>query len=90
MLENKDNQKLNDIIDRYIEYLTIGICNLINIFEPEIISIGGSFAHYKEILVDRLEKKLSERKELYNKESIPKIVVAELKNDAGIIGAVLE
>lgn len=90
MLENKDNQKLNDIIDRYIEYLTIGICNLINIFEPEIISIGGSFAHYKEILVDRLEKKLSERKELYNKESIPKIVVAELKNDAGIIGAVME
>lgn len=87
MLENKDNEKLNSILDRYIEYLTIGICNLINIFEPEIISIGGSFAHYKEILLDRLEKKLSERKELYNKDSIPKIVVAELKNDAGIIGA---
>lgn len=90
MLENKDNEKLNNILDTYIDYLTIGVCNLINIFEPEIISIGGSFAHYKEILVDRLEKKLLERKELYNKDTIPKIVVAELKNDAGIIGAVIE
>lgn len=90
MLENKDNEKLNNILDTYTDYLTIGVCNLINIFEPEIISIGGSFAHYKEILVDRLEKKLLERKELYNKDTIPKIVVAELKNDAGIIGAVIK
>lgn len=90
MLENKDNEKLNNILDTYIDYLTIGVCNLINIFEPEIISIGGSFAHYKEILLDRLEKNLLERKELYNKDTIPKIVVAELKNDAGIIGSVIK
>ena len=90
MLENKDNKKLNNILDTYIDYLTLGVCNLINIFEPEIISIGGSFAHYKEILVDRLEKKLLERKELYNKDTIPKIVVAELKNDAGMIGAIIK
>lgn len=89
MIQNKDNEKLNNIIDIYIDYLASGIANLINIFEPEAISIGGSFAHYKEILLDRLEKKLSERKELYNKDTIPKIVVAELKNDAGIIGAVI-
>lgn len=90
MLENKDNEKLNNILNTYIDYLSIGICNLINIFEPEIISIGGSFAHYKEILLDMLEKKLLDRKELYNKDTIPKIVVAELKNDAGIIGAVMK
>lgn len=89
MLENKDNEKLNNILNTYIDYLSIGICNLINIFEPEIISIGGSFAHYKEILLYMLEKKLLDRKELYNKDTIPKIVVAELKNDAGIIGAVM-
>lgn len=89
MLENRDNERLNNILDTYIDYLSIGICNLINIFEPEIISIGGSFAHYKDILLDRLEKKLQDRKELYNKDTIPKIVVAKLKNDAGIIGAVM-
>ena len=90
MLENRENKKLNSILDTYIDYLSIGICNLINIFEPEIISIGGSFAYYKEILLDRLEEKLQERKELYNKDTIPKIVVAKLKNDAGIIGAVIK
>lgn len=89
MLENRDNERLNNILDTYIDYLSIGICNLINIFEPEIISIGGSFAHYKDILLDRLEKKLQDRTELYNKDTIPKIVVAKLKNDAGIIGAVM-
>ena len=87
ILNNKENEKLNLILKNYIEYLSIGICNLINILEPEAISIGGSFAHYKEIFLERLEKKMSEKVELYNKENAPKILIAELKNDAGIIGA---
>ena len=90
MLQNMDNKKLNNILNTYIEYLAMGIANLINIFEPEVISIGGSFVHYKEILLDRLENKLKEKTELYNKSDIPKIVIAELKNDAGIIGAALQ
>ena len=61
-----------------------------NILEPEVICIGGSFAHYKEILLERLEKKLDEKIDLYNKGNIPKIVFAELKNDAGIIGAAMQ
>lgn len=89
MIKNKENEKLNKILDTYIENLSVGIANLINIFEPEAISIGGSFVHYKEILLEKLENKLLEKKELYNKEDIPKIVMAELKNDAGIIGAAM-
>lgn len=90
MLENKDNEQLSKILNTYIEDLSIGIANLINILEPEVICIGGSFAHYKEILLERLENKLAEKVELYNKDSIPKIVFAELKNDAGIIGAAMQ
>lgn len=90
MISNKNNDKLNEMLDTYIENLTIGIANLINIFEPEAISIGGSFAHYKEILLYRLENKLLKKTELYNKEDIPKILMAELKNDAGIIGAAMQ
>ena len=89
IIKNKDNTKLENIINTYIEDLSIGVANLINIFEPEAISIGGSFAHYKEILLDRLEKRIIEKQELFNKESMPKLVVAELKNDAGIIGAAM-
>lgn len=87
MIKNKENEKLKEILNTYIDYLSIGIANLINIFEPEAICIGGSFAHYKEILLEKLENKLLEKTEIYNKNDIPKIVMAELKNDAGIIGA---
>lgn len=90
ILKNKENEKIETIINNYIENLTIGISNLINIFEPEVISIGGSFAYYKEILLEKLENKLLEKTELYNKDKIPKIVMAELKNDAGIIGAAMQ
>lgn len=89
MIKNKDNEKLTHIIDTYIENLTIGIANLINIFEPQAICIGGSFAHYKDILLEKLKNKLEEKTELFNKGELPKIVIASLKNDAGIIGATI-
>lgn len=89
MLENKENSRLNEILDTYIKDLCLGLSNLINIFEPQAICIGGSFAHYKEILLERLEKELAKKEELYNKEEVSKIVLAELKNDAGIIGAAM-
>lgn len=86
--ENKDNKKLNEILDEYTQNLEIGIANLINIFEPQAISIGGSFGHY-DMLLKRLQDKINVKTELYNKEQIPKIVIAELKNDAGMIGAAM-
>lgn len=89
IINNLNDKKLNKILDEYIEYLTIGIANLVNILEPEIISIGGSFTYYKEILLPKLEKKLGEKTELFNKDRVPKIVIAEFKNDAGIIGATI-
>ena len=86
--KNKDNKKLNEILDEYTQNLEIGIANLINIFEPQAISIGGSFGHY-DMLLKRLQDKINEKTELYNQEQIPKIVIAELKNDAGMIGAAM-
>lgn len=84
-----ENMEIENIVNNYIDDLSTGLANLINIFEPEVISIGGSFAYYEKILLDMLKKKL-EKENVYNKENLPKIVLAKLKNDAGIIGAVLE
>ncbi len=89
MIKNKGNDRLNKILDIYMKDLVVGLLNLINVFEPEVISIGGSFAYYKEVLLEALEKKLEEVYRLYNKTGIPKIVLAEMKNDAGIIGAAM-
>ena len=84
---NLNNEIVINFIDEYIESLRIGIENIINIFEPEAICLGGSFVYFKDILLDRLIKRIEERKTLFNNENIPKIVCAKLKNDAGIIGA---
>ena len=89
MEQNKENDKLNTILNEYIENLEIGLANLINIFEPQAISIGGSFGHYEKIFLDKLKNKINEKGELYNKGQIPEILIADLKNDAGIIGAAM-
>ena len=87
IIENEKNEKINDIIDEYIDNLSLGLANLINIFEPQVISIGGSFVFYKSLL-ERLKNKINDEA-LFNKKNPPKIVLAKLKNDAGIAGAVL-
>ena len=88
ILQNAKSLEVESIIDEYIEDLCAGITNLINIFEPEIISIGGSFAYYERTLLKKLISRI-EKEEIFNKNNMPKIVLAKLKNDAGIIGAVL-
>ena len=86
ILEDETNPKINKIVDCYIEDLSVGIANIINIFEPEVISIGGSFTYYQDTLFKKLKDRIS-MEELFNKNNPPKIVLAKLKNDAGIIGA---
>lgn len=82
--KRKKEEEMNKIVDEYIEYLSIGLSNLINIFEPDVISIGGSFVHYERIFMKRLEKNLKEK---FQGRPIPSILLAKYGNDAGIIGA---
>lgn len=82
-------QKIDDIISEYIEYLSIGIANLINIFEPEAIGVGGSFVYFEEVLLDRLKEELLSKNLLFNSREEIAIKIAVLGNDAGIIGATL-
>lgn len=90
LLHLEKNEKAKRIVEEYIENLSIGIANLINIFEPETICLGGSFAYYKEQLLPSLKNKLSSDNLLFNDGEIPNIVVAKLKNDAGMIGSVIK
>ena len=87
--ENISNPKVVKLLEEYIENLAIGISNIINILEPEAISIGGSMSHYEELILDSLREKIYSGKYLFNKENTPKILTAQADNDAGIIGATL-
>ena len=77
------------LIEQYINYLSIGIANLINIFEPEAIGIGGSFVFYEEIFLEKLKRKILEDKLLFNERKELLIQTAILDNDAGLIGSTL-
>lgn len=76
------------VVDKYIEYFSVGIINIINIFQPERIVIGGGVSKEGNLLIDAIMKHVS--KERYGENSgLPKttIHVAVLGNDAGVIGA---
>lgn len=86
---NLSNKDILNIIDEYLENLVIGISNLINIFEPEAICLGGGFVHYEKILFTKFIEKLNNQKYLFNKGNVPKVELAKLGNNAGIIGSTL-
>jgi len=84
--ENEENIKMIEFLEEYISNLSTGLANIINIFEPEAIALGGSFAYYEDILLERLEKNVKSK--LFNN-TCPKIVAAKYKNDAGLVGATM-
>ncbi len=81
------DKSAKEVVDKYIKYLAIGIANTINIFQPEVLCIGGGVCNEGDALLVPL-KELVE-KEVYSRNSgkNTKIVIAKLGNDAGIIGA---
>lgn len=87
--ENMLDTRVSNLLEEYVDNLAIGISNIINILEPEAISIGGSMSHYESLILDRLREKIYNGEYLFNKENPPKILVAQSGNDAGIIGATL-
>lgn len=75
------------VVDEYISYLACGIINAINIFQPDILCIGGGISREGETLLAPL-RTIIER-ERYTKHNNKQTVICEasLGNDAGIIGA---
>lgn len=77
--------KARSIYDQVGRYLGVGITNLVYIFDPQVIVIGGGFSRVKHIY-PIMEKTF---KELYHLNPKPKIVKAKFGDDAGLIGAAL-
>ena len=87
----KDNPRVNEEIEVFLEYLKVGICNLIDIFEPEVVCFGGSFSYYEgNPVLDKLYEKINEDGSTFNGKPLPDFCTAQYKNDAGIIGSTIE
>ncbi len=77
-----------EIVDEYISYLASGIATIINIFQPNVLSIGGGVCGEKDYLLKPLEKEVFGQ--TYTKTGVSpqtELKIAELGNDAGIVGA---
>ena len=88
ILDNNRNEIL-DINNQYVSDLALGISNLINIFEPDMVVLGGGFSHFSYMFKDKINEKLINSTLLFNRRDSFDLRVAELGNDAGIIGATL-
>lgn len=88
-----DAMRANDasgkkVVEQYIKYLSIGVIDIINLLQPDAIIIGGGISKEKDNLIKPLEEIV--KVELYSQGDVQtKLVIAQLGNDAGIIGAAL-
>ena len=87
MTERRNEYK--EIEEQYINDLALGISNLINIFEPDIVILGGGYAHFSYMFEENLKNKILNSKLLFNEREDIDIRTAKLGNNAGIIGATL-
>ncbi len=76
-----------DVVDKYIKYLAAGITNTINIFQPDVLCIGGGVCNEGDPLLLPVKALVKEEVYTRNSEKNAEIVIAKLGNDAGIIGA---
>ena len=74
------------LVDYEAEYIALGMGNLLNILDPEIIVVGGGVALAGDILFNAINEKLKQYSLPSCLENL-KIVQAQLGNDAGILGA---
>lgn len=76
-----------DVVDKYIKYLAAGITNTINIFQPDVLCIGGGVCNEGDPLLLPVKALVEKEDFASNSEKRTEIVIAKLGNDAGIIGA---
>ncbi len=84
----KGDAAAKEVVKQYIEYVADGIVNMVNIFQPNKVVVGGGISNEGEYLLAPIREYV--KKNDYNRLFTPvEIEAAKLLNDAGIIGAAL-
>ena len=77
-----------EVFDEYLEYLALGIQNLILIQDPHYVIIGGVISPYEDILLEPLKEKVFVENNFYDMQDV-KVMCSTLKENAAILGASL-
>ena len=83
----KGDETAKQVVDSWIEYVGVGIANVINTFEPEVICIGGGVSNQGEVLLGPVRAYAENETKNITTGKFPKICACTLHNDAGVIGA---
>lgn len=75
------------VVEEYIRYLSYGVANIINLYAPEAVVVGGGVSHEGEAHLEPLRRLTAEQVYVRNPRRQTDIIPARLGNDAGIIGA---
>ena len=76
----------SEVIATAANYLGIGMVNVVNIFNPEMIIVGGGMSGMGGMLIEPAKRVVSERAFPLSAKAVS-IVPAQLGNDAGLFGA---
>lgn len=76
-----------EVVDEYVKYVSEGLINLVNIFQPSVIAIGGGISKEGDNLLIPVKNYMEGKTYASGLVKPVKIVMAQLGNDAGIIGA---
>ena len=85
----KGDEAAKQVVEEYISYLATGLANLITLFRPQAVVVGGGLSNEGDFLLEPLRKMASRRIYAPDQMTMPPILQAKLGNDAGIIGAAL-
>ena len=75
------------VVDKYVYYISVGIANNINIFQPEVICIGGGVSNEKSGIAEPVAAIVSHEQYTRHSEKKTQIRIASLGNNAGMVGA---
>jgi len=78
----------SEIILEAATYLGIGMVNLVNIFNPEMIVVGGGMSKMGDLLLETARQVVRERAFSLSAQAV-RIVPAQLGDNAGAIGAAI-
>ena len=86
---DKGDEIAAKVIDQYLSYVAAGVGSMMTLFRPEVVIVGGGVSNAGDKLLKPLTQKTDGMTFTRNQAENPPIVLAELGNDAGIIGAAM-
>jgi glucokinase len=75
-----------DLLEETGFYLGVGITNVLHLYNPEIVVLGGGVSQMGELIFRRMREVINERAMASSREGVP-IVVTQLGDEIGLYGA---